>query len=206
MALTVIEPAVETKLTTLETVWDALAISPGAADPFLDLSIDQASDAIRTWCNRAFAVEKVRETIHPAAWGKPLMLSRWPVVEITSATVNGKVENVASFEAEDSGHLLWLDAHGCRTSWPSGRIVLEYRAGYVMPGQTGRTLPNDIERAAILLVKTAYFGRDRDPQIKTETVEGVGSTSYGFAGLDRGFTLPPEVEGLLSRYRAVSVL
>lgn len=203
MALTVIEPAVETKLTTLETVWDALAISPGAADTFLDLSIDQASDAICTWCGRTFALETVRETIYSRSFSDGIMLSRWPVVSVISVSMAGADQDVGLIESEDGGFLHRVDANGARRGWGIGNAVVEYQAGYLLPGTAGRTLPHDIERAAILLVRAAYFSRDRDPSVRTETVEGVGSTSYG---LDSGFTLPPEVEGLLSRHRAASVL
>jgi hypothetical protein len=202
MALTIIEPAVETKLTTVAAVKAELQVSTGADDAYLTTLIDQASDAIRAWCKRAFAVETVREIIRPAAPGRPLMLSRWPVIEIISSTVNGTVEDVVNFEAEDSGQLLWLDSSGYRTSWPSGRIVVEYRAGYVLPGRPGRTLPNDIERAAISLVKGSWFARNRDPMIRSESVEGAGSTDYFSGTVSR---LPPDVESLLSPYRNVTL-
>lgn len=202
MALTIIEAAAETKLTTIAAARAELQVSSGADDAYLATLIDQASDAVRSWCKRVFAVETVRESIYPDKPGKSLMLSRWPVVVITAVTINGVAEDVANVEAEDSGHLFRLDASGCRTSWPSGRIVVEYSAGYVLPGRPGRTLPNDIERAALSLVKGNWFARTRDPMIRSETVEGAGSTDYFSGTVSR---LPPDVESLLSPYRNVNL-
>lgn len=202
MALTIIEAAAETKLTTIAAAKAELQVSSGADDAYLTTLIDQASDAVRSWCKRVFAVETVRESIYPDKPGKSLMLSRWPVVAITAVTINGVAEDVANVEAEDSGHLFRLDASGCRTSWPSGRIVVEYSAGYVLPGRPGRTLPNDIERAALSLVKGNWFARTRDPMIRSETVEGAGSTDYFSGTVSR---LPPDVESLLSPYRNVNL-
>lgn len=202
MALTIIEPAAETKLTTIAAAKAELQVSSGADDAYLGTAIDQASDAVRSWCKRVFAIESVRETFNPAQAGKALMLSRWPVVTITAVTVNGTAEDVARTEAEDSGHLFRLDANGCRIHWPSGRLVIEYRAGFVLPGRPGRTLPNDIERAILSLVKANWFARTRDPMIRSETTDGAGSTDY-FSGT--ATRLPPDVESLLSPYRNVNL-
>lgn len=202
MALTIIEAAGETKLTTLAAAKAELQVTSGADDAYLTTLIDQASDAVRSWCKRVFAVETVRESIYPDKPGTSLMLPRWPVVTIAGVTINGTAEDVANVEAEDSGHLFRIDASGCRMSWPSGRIVVEYRAGYVLPGRPGRTLPNDLERAALSLVKSNWFARTRDPMIRSETVDGAGSTDY-FSGT--ASRLPPDVESLLSPYRNVNL-
>ena len=107
----------------------------------------------------------------------------------------------SGIEVEDGGFIYLTDSEPGRVSWPRGRFVIEYRAGYVLPDEDEPTLPLDISRAALLLVKQAYLGRDRDPFIRTEETYQVGSTTYGFGGLDKGHALPPEVEGLLSRYQ-----
>ncbi len=68
----------------------------------------------------------------------------------------------------------------------------------MLPGESGRTLPHDVERAALTLAKGNCCARNRDPLIRSETVEGAGSTDY-FAGTVSD--LPPEVEALLTPYR-----
>ena len=79
--------------------------------------------------------------------------------------------------------------------------MVDYRAGYVLPGEPDRTLPDDIERAAIMLVKAAWFARTRDPLIRSEDVSGVTNTTYWVGGFGNGGSLPPDVEGLLSKHR-----
>jgi hypothetical protein len=44
---------------------------------------------------------------------------------------------------------LWrLDDADCRVAWPAAKIVVAYAAGYVLPGDPQRNLPEDLERAA----------------------------------------------------------
>jgi hypothetical protein len=107
----------------------------------------------------------------------------------------------SDFEAEaDNGLLYRLAGDGERTDW-CGKIVIDYQAGYILPGEPGRTLPDDIERAAILLVKTAWFARTRDPLIRSESTPSVYEATYWVGGFGNGASLPPEVEGLLSKHR-----
>lgn len=201
--LTVISPAAHQRLTTVATIKSELDLTGGADDAYLATLIDQASEAIVAWCGRPFAVEGVRETLHRdgRAAGN-LMLSRFPVIGIDAVTIGGTVLDPTLADTEDGGFLYQLDASGCRVGWPSGRAVIDYRAGYVLPDKTGRTLPKDIERAAIILVKTWFLARERDPLVRSESVEGVGSTDY-FSGLKSD--LVPEAESLLSRYRTVMI-
>lgn len=199
--LTIIAAAAETKLTTVAAARAELQVTSGADDAWLAQLIDQASDAVRSWCSRIFAVETVRESIYPDQPARSLMLARWPVVALTSLTINGTTEDVANVEAEDSGRLFRIDAGGYHTPWPSGRIVVEYSAGYVLPGLPARTLPNDIERAALSLVKASWFARTRDPLLRSEEVPDVYSAAWAVpSGRD---ALPPDVESLLSPYRNV---
>jgi hypothetical protein len=203
MALTIIEAAAEKKLTTLMEARQACGVTDSSADVYLFNAIEIVSDTISRWCKRIFAVETVRESIYPDKPGKSLMLSRWPVVAITAVTVNGAAEDIANVEAEDSGHLFRIDASGCRTLWPSGRIVVEYSAGYVLPDKSGRTLPLDIERAALITIRADWFARSRDPLIRSETIE-----MFDIERVERSYSpyrttaLPPDAEALLTSYRS----
>lgn len=202
MTLTIIEAADDKRLTTLPAVKAELQVTNGADDAYLAGLIDQASAAVASWCQRDFAAETVRETFRLAVPDTSIMLARWPVLSIVSITINGQAEDEANAEPETGGFLYRLNDDGNRVSWPSGRIVVEYRAGYVLPNEPGRTLPADIERAALSLVKAAWFARSRDPLIRSETVEGAGSTDYFSGTVSR---LPPDVESLLSPYRNLTM-
>lgn len=196
--LTVTEPASNRKLTTAATAKLELQVASGGDDAYLSMLIDQASAAVENWCARSFAFEAVREVAHQAAAQPALLLARWPVVSITSLAVNGVAADPAATEVGDNGLLYRLGDDNRRRFWPAGRIVVEYRAGYVMPGEAGRTLPADVERAALTLIKAHWHSRNRDPLIRSETIDGAGSTDY-FAGTVS--QLPPEVESLLAPHR-----
>ncbi|WP_029004769.1 hypothetical protein [Azorhizobium doebereinerae] len=201
--LTIVTPAANHHLTTAAAVCRELGIDGEAVTAFLAGAIPQASDAVRTWCGRTFALETIRETFHAPEPLPSLLLSRWPLVAIDAATIGAVSLDLSEVEADlDCGSVYRLAANRRRLSWPAGRLVVDYRAGFILPDQEGRTLPHDIERAAIALVKGYWFSRDRDPTLRSEDVTGVGNLSYGLAGIGQGITLPPDVEGLLSPYRA----
>jgi len=204
--LTIISPAESHRLTTLATIKSELRLTSGADDDFLSSLIDQASGAIRTWCGRSFALETVRETIHLKTASESVMLSRWPVVSIVAVTASDQALGPVTFEAEDeSGFIYRTDSSGDRVGWPSGKVVLEYSAGYVLPGKPGRTLPDDIERAVLTMIKGEWFARNRDPLIRSEDVNGVANTTYWVGGFGGDVLLPPDVQGLLTKHRQVLI-
>jgi hypothetical protein len=87
-----------------------------------------------------------------------------------------------------------LSNAGCPMHWLPGVTVITYKTGYTLP--TG--LPQGIEHACILLVKQFIASGDRDPMVRSEGNDGVGSTEYFSGG---GAGLPPEVEGLICSHR-----
>lgn len=165
----------------------------------LDL-IDKASAAIASHCRRVLAEEVVSETFRiPLPDGHPLILSRTPVTAIASVLEDGIAILPADRELEAESGLLHRLRQDQRSAW-SGKVVVEYTAGWRMPGQTNRTLPDDIERAAVLLAAAMHHARGRDMAVRSESVDGVASISYRDpkAGHD---DMPAEVAGLLSRWR-----
>jgi uncharacterized phiE125 gp8 family phage protein len=198
--LTVIDPAGAHRLVTLAAVKAELQVTGGADDAFLTGLIDQASAIARSWCRRTFAEEKVSESFYLDRPASPIELSRYPVTGIISVTVAGTALDPAEYEVEqDSGLLYRLDASGGRCARFCGRVVVEYTGGYALPDAPQPTLPDDIQRAATVLVKGAYLGRTRDPAIRSESIEGAGSFGY-FSGI--GGDLLAEAEGLLRQHRA----
>jgi hypothetical protein len=205
MALTIIEAATEVRLTTLAAVKAELQVTKNTDDAYLNELIDQASDAVRSWCQRTFAAETVRETIHLSTCTTALMLSRWPITTIFSVEINGEAEDTANVETDEAGFLRRL-TDGRLVFWPATRIVIQYRAGYVLPGQSGRTLPKAIERGVILTVKDAWHARERDPRLRSENedIPGVMSRQAAYHVV-RSWSLLPDVEALVSEYRQVAI-
>ena len=204
--LTVITPADHHRLTTVSTVKADLGITGNGDDDWLADAIDRASAVIRRWCRRTFAVETVRETFRLDRHRPDLVLSRFPVVTVSAVTVGGTALDASEYEADaDKGILYRLDANRRFICWPNDVIEVTYSAGYIMPSEHERTLPEDVEKAAIMLCKVDYFARTRDPLVKAESIEGVIRTDYWVGGFGSGSGLPPDVEMLLQPYRVVTL-
>jgi len=202
--LTIITPAVTRALTTVDATKAEMCETSADDDGWFALSIDRATAAIEHWCRRSFAAETVRESVWLTSPAESVSLSRWPVLSVASIIEGGAQLPPDAFEVDGAAGLAYrLTDPDARRLWRAGRIVATYTAGYVLPGDPGRTLPEDLERAAIMLVRNWWNERDRDPLVKAEQTEGVGRTEYWVGAPAGGATLPPEVEGLLQPYRQI---
>lgn len=180
MMLTVLTPASSSRLTTVENVRLDLGLPDGGLSAAaIARLIDQASAAIAQFCQRSFGVEALRETPHVPARGDRLVLSRDPLIEVTKVTRLGEVISASDYEV-DGGVLRLLRGSWWNACRGTG-LSVEYRAGFTLPGDavtSGPALPADVERAAIMMVGTMLSMRGRDPLLKSENVQGVGSSSY----------------------------
>jgi hypothetical protein len=193
--LTITTPAQSFDLTVLDTVRAELRITDRAEDENLARWIRQASGVVAEYCNRVFARETVSETFRLATRESDLLLSRYPVVSIASVVENGETLTATDCEVKCENGVLTRLRDDSPTCWPPGKIVVTYTAGYVLLTD----LPYGIERAAILLVNQYRYAAERDPQLRSESTEGAGSSSY-FDGLEAG-GMSPEVRGLLAEHR-----
>lgn len=200
--LTVTTPAAVTDLTTLETVKAELGVAGAASDIVLARMIAQASGAAGAYCGRVFAREAVSETFRPPGPQADLRLARWPVVSIASVTEDGTALAAEDYELDAASGLLMRLSDDAPTAWTAAKIVVAYEAGYRLPGEAGRTLPADIERAVLDMVKAAWTGRTRDTTIQQESVPGVYSVTYSTDAASAAGTLSPSVRDLLDPYRA----
>lgn len=208
--LTVIAPAATHDLTVLETVKAELEVSGSGDDAFLARLIQQASGDIARYCNRAFALEAVREVfrlIEPyggeydaySLTTAPLLLRRSPVVQVLSIVEDdGAPLQPAEYELEpDTGLIRRLSDSWIIGFW-GARVVVEYRAGYELLAG----LPHEVERACIDLVKARYFARSRDPALRSEAILDVINASYtssSSAATKRG--LPLDIAERLDAFR-----
>lgn len=199
--LTVVTPATSSRLTTLERA-RALLCFPAAQDVVADRAIDHASALTVDWCRRPFALETVRE-IFPLTDVGGVLLGRGPVASFTSV-VHSETTLQAGEYAYDAelGRLYRQDAGGHLYRW-WGPLTVTYSAGYSLPADNGTwTLPPPVERAAILIAGAVMSAAERDPLVKSETVEGIGSTTWWVPGASG---LPsPEAESLLQPYRRIA--
>ncbi|MFT8951722.1 MAG: head-tail connector protein [Gluconobacter sp.] len=90
--------------------------------------------------------------------------------------------------------------------WGPGRYLVSYRAGWVVPGMKDPdgnllpvTLPADIRQAVLTTARSFYAAKDRDPLLKSESEQGIGSTSWSMPDATTG-GLPADAAAFLSRY------
>ena len=214
---TVVSAALSRDLTQLATVKEDWGVQTTADDGFLSRAISRCSAAAEQFCNRVFAIETVQDrfTIGGDGWPnmvirdlEALQLSRWPIVAVSSLTVDGTAltEGTDFIVDATNGRLLRIDADGRSRPWDGALIIVIFSAGYVLPGQnqadfpeTAKTLPSDLEDAISRMIYTRYAERQRDPLIKSEYVDGVGRTEYLTPSSDGN--LSPDVEDILDNYR-----
>lgn len=210
--VTVTVPASTQQLTTLQRVKLELDIDTTEYDPILTAKIDEASAAIATYLGFPLARETISEAFYGVGSASRLLLNRWPVVAITSATVDGTAAATQWSLDGRIGALYWLDASGYASHWISDKLLtVVYTAGYILPGQTvtpatAPLLPKDIEGACIDLLTSYWLARGRDPMLRAEDIPGVGRMEYwiGSASKD-GSLLPPSVAQKLEPYRRVPI-
>ena len=124
MSLTVIERAEHKRLTTIAAAKAELEITSGADDGYLASLVDQASDAVAGWCNRAFGVETVAEHLTLRCPKAAVLLARWPLIEVTSPSRNGEALAIAGTETvELEGGTYRLEDDCDRSDWPSGNPI-----------------------------------------------------------------------------------
>ena len=194
-----------TQLTTVEAVRSELG---AADDPRMPSFIDQATSACEGYCGRSFARATWLETIRDLS--NPLLLSYAPVLSITSVVYGQTPVEVDRYEVDLDAGLIHFHAMRSDDQWMFYRaaISVSYTAGYLLPNDPGRNLPAAVERACIEVFKGYWFGsgagKARDPSIRSEMIEGIGSTSY----LDpqaTAYGLSPMAAALLMPYRRLMV-
>lgn len=204
---TVSVAAASRDLTTLATVKTELGITDTTLDAWLSAQITQASQAAATYCNRVFAKETLLDYFRLDCGAEKLLLSRQPVASITSVVEDGATLTAADYEFEAATGFLWrLDGSDNRSWWAAAKIVATHISGYELLA----TLPTDIEKACIVMVKQAYFAKTRDPMVKGESIEIPGVETrrtdlwVGSVPGDNG-AIPQEAEGLLGPYRIIPI-
>lgn len=192
--LTVTTPATKFNLVTVADARAALGLFDRSDDDALTGFVDRASDVCARHCKRVFAEETITETFRLDLHQDNLILSRYPVGEITSVVENGETLDAGAYELNaESGLLIRL--HSDRPCWwPYGKITVVYRAGYALPDAA----PEGLRQAALQLVKAYYYGTDRDPLMRSESVDGLSSATFDTVSAG---ALPHDVRELLGPFR-----
>ncbi len=204
-------PPLSTQLTTLQAVQDELGVD---SEPRMLGLVNQASAACCGFCGRSFARATWAETF--GCVSETLVLSRLPVVSVASVACNGTVVDPADLDLDaEAGLIRQYGAHGPNYEysglweqrvWRPSRTVVIYTAGYLLPNDPGRTLPDDVERACLEMVKALWFSSGsgaRDPGVRSDSTEGIGTTQYRDP-IPGAFGLPSMAMDMLTPYRRLT--
>lgn len=205
--LTTVTPSSGKPFTTLERLKLELQIADTdeTEDLYLEELLAEVSAAIEDHCGQTFGRRTVRETMRTTQT-HTLVVEVTPVVSVASVKYRGELVPQTDYYLADSacGFIYapngWHDT-GRYTHGLSGAPVaqaydyeIEYTAGYILPGDTGTTLPRSIQSACLLWAKARFFARGRDPGIVSEKVLDILSNTYS------SDDVPPEVRKLLEPY------
>jgi len=169
--ITIITPPTTNMLTVTATAARELAISDATAG--LQELIGQASDVCARYCGRpeGFGRPTVRQTERNV--NLPcIILDRDIAPAITSVIEDGTT--LAATDWELDGSLLYRLSGDYRIQWRATVLQVTYAAGYTLLTD----LPQDIERACLIVLQAIHSSRGRDPHIRSESADGVGSVSY----------------------------
>ena len=226
MSLVVDTPAASMDLTELDALKRAMGTVDKDNDAFLRELIQRASDEARRYCNRQFSRQQYTQDV-VSAGSLLLQLRERPVVSVESVTLDGVALTDFRIEDAESGtlyrelgwqwHVFTERNLGGGQPLPGEefpKYVSQYTAGWLLPGETGRTLPHDVERAIIDYVKAMYGGKG--PQtgittsvgaVKSRAIDGL-RIEYETAGGGGGAAaaalvevMPPSTVATLRRYR-----
>jgi hypothetical protein len=183
-ATTVLEPADNYDLTTLEAVkayFNTPIVTDDPNDARLQMLISLQSKVIADYCDRVFAIEKVSEIFYTNEFVTSVAeidanavkisvpLTRWPVLEIESVTRNGATD---LFEGDD--FVLDADSGVMRGKLLADELMVTYTAGYDLPNMA----PGPLAMAVIDMVRQSYYYGSRDPMIRMLSDNAAGSISF----------------------------
>lgn len=153
-------------LTTVERLKSMPAFT-AQSDDYIRLLIKAASAEIEAYLNRSLEEKDVVEWLDGPE-SSFLTLARFPIQMITSIEADGTAVTDARVLNPDLGRL-YRDR-----GWPTGsrNVVVDYRGGYILPGQEGANLPENIELACILQVQSLL----RQPGVMSERVGDLSVT------------------------------
>jgi hypothetical protein len=197
--LTVTTPATDLQLLTtaeLRTAAGLAATDNGKDATLIAMGLRIASTMAKACKVAASGVspvtlreETLTETFRLKSRQDKLLLSRKPIVSVTSITEVDVALAESAFETETSAGMLTRLYDDHSACWPCGKIVVVYVAGWA-------TVPDDLKLAATKFVQALTQQGDRDPMLKSKSIEGVASYEW-WVDPTKDCIVPAEVMDLL---------
>jgi hypothetical protein len=198
---TVVTPAAERNLVTLDDLREQLRVRPGdvANDAWLTKVIARSSRAAERYCNRIFPLQGYLDTFlagASGAAGEPLILSQAPVDPTSlETTLDGTILDPAGYALQPGVGHLWRV--GDATYWVNtSGLTVAYTAGFA-------EIPPDVQQAVLDLCTMENAGRGRDPMLRASESPGIGRQEYWVGGVPGGYggLIPQDIASLLNPYR-----
>lgn len=210
--ITVQTPATDRGLLTIEQLRAAAGVPDDYADDATLLALGaRVSSAIAKACRvvqggvtpptlrKETIVETFRRISYWARGSWPfadsesqrqtIVLSRFPCVSISSIVVDGTTLDPSEYELRPAEGIVARISGGQPTAWLNWKIVVTYDAGY-------QTVPDDLVLIASQLVQILWYQNQRDPNMRSQSVDGVGRDEW-FANPHLGDLVPPSLMGAL---------
>lgn len=199
--LSVVTPAADALLLSIEELRAAAGVTGGAQDAELTAMGAQLSEAIARECGVAsdgvnsptLMRETCRETFNSRAaiglmQAPALRLARRPINKVDAISIDGSTFDLSLVLVDRPGGVLRRRA----ADWCGEEIIVEYSAGF-------GAVPAGLKLAAIKLMTALWAERSRDPSLRREVVEGVGTQEFWVAA-SADPLLSAEINDLLSPY------
>lgn len=223
--LTVLTSSTEAVLTTLGTFKTRLGIASSSGDDELERLVHAASDRVVRYLGYWPFRQTYRETIK--SYGNlRLMTKATPIRGISTVYMGDLLVVPSSYEVEDAeaGFLHreqgWPWSAGVEYELSSHivnrseipRFAVTYEAGWVLTtgelsglgwfnNTGGRTLPYDLEEAALMVAEDAYYMAGRDGTISSRTVGDLSITYAARRGAGDSPYNMGEALAMLDQYR-----
>lgn len=208
--LTVTTPAGDLSLLSIEQMRVAAGLDPSDGSQDADLAArglaiaagitSECRIAIGQGANPTLLQETLTETFYGVDVNE-LILARRHNVEIITATIDGAALVDSDRIVDPEAGMLTRLSDDCPRRWCARKVVVVYKAGFA-------TVPPDLEQAALDYFRAVSMESDRDPYVKSESIEVPGVEtittdrwSGALAGTVSQSSIPGMVVGQLARFQ-----
>lgn len=201
-------------LASLEDLKADLGITDAQSDQTLQRFLMDATEVVLAFIGRPVLSQTWQDQVFVRHFPRTLSLlvGAYPVQKVLGILRNGTAlsqDEVDSLViADECGEIYRPDTE--RPFWPPGRYEITYQAGYQPPAlqDDGTAIPGNIPRPIQLAIRrvaaASYYAEGRDPALKSESAQGIGSTSWVTPDPTLG-GLTPEAAGLVQRYQSSGI-
>ena len=201
--LSVTTAAGDPNLLSVEEMRAAVGVTGSGSDAALLILNGRVSRAIAAHCRVASAgiavptlrQETLTETFRTGMSREKVILSRRPIVSVTSIVEDGETLTSADYEIDASSGILTRLEDDEPACWSWSKIVVVYVAGW-------DTVPDDLKLAASKLASEIYTVGTRDPNLRKVEVHGVDTREF-WIGPATDPLVSAEIDALLAPYMNV---